>query len=100
GDVDHAGDGGLFLLDAGRVGEHDAHEVARRGGTVDGAFVTLADQVGQVAAVVDVGVAEDDGVQGRGVKGEVGVAFAGLAARAQVQAAVHQDAAAAGLDKV
>ena len=50
--------------------------------------------------MVDVGVAEDDGVQGRGVKGEVGVALAGLAARAQVQAAVHQDATAVGLDEV
>ena len=61
--------------------------------------VALADQVRQVAAVVDVGVAEDDGVERGGGEGEVDVGTAAFLAEAG-GAAVEQDALAAGLDQV
>src|SRR5262249_59172312 len=67
----HRGDVGLVLLDAGRVRQHDRDQVAGRRRTVDRALEALANQVGQVAAVIDVGVTEDDGVDGGRVEGEV-----------------------------
>ncbi len=50
--------------------------------------------------MVDVGVAEDDGVEFGGVEGEAAVALAGLVARAAVQPAVQQDTMAARVEQV
>jgi len=70
------------------------------GGGVDGAGVPVFDEVGKVAGVVDVGVAEDDGIDGARVEGEVAVALEGFFARALVEAAFEQDSAAVDLDQV
>ena len=61
------------------------------GGGVDRAAVALLDQVGQVAAVVDVGVREQHGVELRRVEAKIAVAFVGLGPAALEQAAFEQD---------
>ena len=71
----HAGTG-VLLVDAGGVGQHDGHQVARGWGAVDGPLVTLVHQGGQVAAVIDVGMADDDGVEGSWIKGELRLTLA------------------------
>ena len=90
----------VLLLDLGRVGEHDAQQVARRRRAVDRPGEPLADERRQVAAVVDVGVAEDDRVDLVGVEREVAVALPGLLAAALVQAAVEQDLVVADFEQV
>ncbi len=86
------GDDRFLFPDAGRIAEHDGGQLAGGRGAVDGAGKALIDQAGQVAAVVDVGVAEDDGVDvGRG-EGKADVASASLVAFAANEAAIEQDA--------
>ena len=94
------GDGGVFFLDAGRVGEHDGDEIARGRRAVDRSLITLAHQVGQVAAVIDVGVTEYHGVERRWIEGKMFVARAGFLARTAMQSAVKQDLLLGGLDEV
>ena len=53
--------GGVLFLDLGRIAEHDGGE-GRGRRAEERPAKALADEVRQVAAVVDVGVAEDDGV--------------------------------------
>src|SRR5207248_11224404 len=97
--ADGAGDAGVLLLDAGRVGEHHVGQVAGGGGAVDRAVEALADEVGQVAAVVDVGVAEYDRIHVTRVKGKLrrGLRFRPPAGG---EAAVQQNCAAGGFDQV
>jgi hypothetical protein len=56
------GEGGVFFLDVAAVGQKDAAEVARAGGGVHPSVEAFAHQHRQVAAVVQVGVGQDDGV--------------------------------------
>ena len=80
--------------DEGAVAEHRVAEVARGLGGVDGAAPACADEGGEVAAVVDVRVREEDAVDRPGVHHQPPVALEGLLAVALVQAAVEQDAQA------
>jgi hypothetical protein len=91
---------GVLLLDAGRVGQHQGQEIARGRRAVDRPGEALADQVGQVAAVVDVGVAEQDGVDVRRAEGEGLVAPVTFGSGAEDQPTVEQEPQAAGLDQV
>ena len=54
---------GIFLLDMGRVGQHDAAQVGRGRRRVNPPAEPLPHQARQVAAVVDVGVREEDRLQ-------------------------------------
>ena len=84
------GIGGFFLLQLGRVEQHDAEQVG--GGSVqrDAAPEAVVHQLGQVAAVVDVGVGEDNQLHvGRGQRQGLAVAQAQLL-QALEQAAVDQ----------
>ena len=92
--------GRVFLLNLGRVGEHDPEQVAGRRGAVDRPVETLADERRQVAAVVDVGVAEDDRVDLVRVEREVAVPLPGFLAAALVQPAVEQDLVVADFEQV
>jgi hypothetical protein len=56
------GEGGVFFLDVAAVGQKDAAEVARAGGGVHPSVKAFAHQHRQVAAVVQVGVGQDDGM--------------------------------------
>ena len=90
----------VLFLDLGGVGEHHAQQVARRRRAVDRPVEPLADERRQVAAVVDVGVAEDDRVDLVRVKREVAVALPGFLAAALVQPAVEQDLVVADFEQV
>jgi hypothetical protein len=92
--------GDVALLDVGGVAQHVGAEVAGGGGGVDVAGEVGAEQRGEVAAVVDVGVGEDDGVDVGGVKGEVAVTLEALLALALGEAAVKQELAAADFQQV
>ena len=81
---------GVIALDLGRILEHDAGEVARGKGAVDVSLEALAAEVRQVAAVIDVRVAQDHRVDLLRVEGEVAVALDGFAAPALEQAALQQ----------
>ena len=61
----------VHLLDIPAVQQHIGREVAGGRGTPDVAIEALLDQIGQLACVVDVGVAEDDCIDTFGVEGEV-----------------------------
>jgi hypothetical protein len=56
------GEGGVFFLDVAAVGQQDAAQVPRAGGGMHPAVEAFAHQQWQVAAVVQVGVGQDDGV--------------------------------------
>src|SRR5262249_17105681 len=98
--ADDAVNAGIFLLDAGRVAEHQGDEVARGRRAVNGAREALADELGEIAAVVAVGVAEHDRVKGGRLKGEAGAASAGQASLAPNRAAVQEEAITADLDQM
>ncbi len=87
-------------MDVGGVGEHDAAEVAGGGGGVDVAVEAVVAELGEVAAVVDVGVGEDDAVDLLGVEGEGTIALHGLGAAALEEAAVEEDALAVDFEEV
>ncbi len=63
----------IGFLDVARVAQRQVGQVHRGGRGVDRSTEALPHQVRQVAAVVDVGVREDDGVQAARVEGEVAV---------------------------
>ena len=92
--------GRVLFLDLGGIGQHDPQQVARRRRTEDRPIKPLSRQRGQVAAMVDVGVAEDDGVDLVRMEGEVAVALPGLLAAALVQSAVEEDFVVADLQQV
>src|SRR5690606_12186182 len=75
-------------------------QVRRGARTENRPCITRADQVWEVAAVIDVRVREDDGVQAAGIKGEAAVADKRLFPRALVQPAVEQYTPAVDLQKV
>ena len=82
----------ISRLDARGVGEHDLAEITRREGRVDVSLETVARERGKVAAVVDVGVGEDHGVDARGIEGEVTVAVVCFVAAALVEATIQKNA--------
>ena len=69
-------------------------------GAVDRSVEALLDQIGQVAAVVDVGMAEQHRVDVAGPEGKFLVANAALGAMALEQSAVQQQRLAAGVNLV
>ena len=90
--------GSVFLLNLGRIAQHDRRQGPRRWGAVDRSIEAVADQMGQVTAVIDVGVAEQHGVDVLGAKGKLLVTLAALGSMALEQPAVQQQRAAAGVN--
>ena len=62
-------------MDLGGILKHDAGEVASGEGTVDIALEALTAKVGEIAAMVDMGVAENDGIDPLWIEGEVAITF-------------------------
>src|SRR6185436_18127139 len=91
--------GSIVALNFRRVLEHDAGEIARREGTVDVAAETLAAKIGQVAAVIDVRMAQQDCVNLLRVEGKPAVTFHGLGALSLEQTALQQEALAVELEQ-
>lgn len=90
---------GVHQLEGASVAEHDAHEVARGGGCVDGLAVAVLGQDGEASDVVDVGVGDDDRVEGFGGDwGQLAVAAIAVVV-ALVLAKVDEDAGAARFDE-
>ena len=77
-----------------------ADQVARGGRAVDRPRETLAHQVGQVAAVIHVRMAEHHGIDGARLEGKMAMQSAALGAGAAHQPAVEQDLATRCLDQV
>ena len=91
---------GVGSLDFGRIFEHDAGEIPCGESAVDIAGETLSTQVGQVAGVIDVSVAEDDGVDIFGIEREGTVPFDGLGSPPLVEAAFEKDFAMINLQEI
>ena len=90
----------VFLLQVGAVQQQHLGQVARGGGGVDGAFVSVFDEGGQVAAVVKMGVAQQHGVGlEHGWRRRRPVALA-VHLEALEEAAVEQDALPADVDQM
>ena len=91
---------GFFLLEVGGVLEEDVGELGGGVGGVDGTLEAVLDEAGEVADVVDVGVGEDDGVDGGGLDGEGVPVLEAVFLGALEEAAIDEDAAAAGFEEV
>jgi len=92
--------GDVAFMDVGGIGEHDAAQVARGGGGVDVAGEAALREVREIAAVVDVGVGEDDAVDLLGIEGELAVPLHGLGTTALIESAIEEDAGVVDLDEV
>ncbi len=87
-------------LDLGRVGQHHCGQIPRGEGRVDVPPEALTTEVRQVSAVIDMCVAEHDGVQRGGIKGKPAVALDRFVPVALIKAAFHQDSASVDLNEV
>ena len=90
----------VLLLDVRGVNEHDAAQVARGVGAMDRAVVALLGEVRQVAGMINVRVAQDDGVHLLRVEGKTAVAVGGFLAVALEEAAFEQQPFAVDLDEI
>ena len=64
GEAALVGEASLLLLDVGGVRQEDRGQFTRVAGREDRSAISVADQPGEPTAVVDVGVGDDDGVDG------------------------------------
>jgi hypothetical protein len=62
-------------MDLGSITEHDGRQCPGGGRAVDGASESLLNEVGQIAAVIDVGVTQNDRIQVPGPEGERAIAL-------------------------
>ena len=90
----------VVLLDVRRVAKHQVAEVDSGGRGVDAAAEALPDERRQVAAVVHMGVGEDDRLDVGGTEREVAVALEGLLAVALEGSAVEEEAMAVPVHEV
>ena len=88
---------GVLLLDVGGVQQHDLQQLGGEAGGEDAALEALLDEHGNPAGVVDVGVGDQDVVDGVGGKGEFAV---GNLVPALLKAAVDEDAGVVDLQTV
>lgn len=88
--------GGVLPLDLGRVPQHDRREGAGGRRAIDRAGESAADEVREVAAMIDVRVAEDHRIDVLGPEGKFPVAVEALRPPALEQPAVEQDRFPAG----
>ncbi len=82
---------GVGTLDFGGVLQHDGRQVPSGERAVNVAAVALVAKVGQIPAVVDMRVAENDGIELFRVEREGAVPLDGFAAFALEQAALEQE---------
>jgi hypothetical protein len=91
---------GVLLLDLRRVHQHDARDLGGGRRDEDRAVEPVADEDRQPAAVIEVAVREDDGVDRAKIVRQVLVDPPGLLARSLVQAEVEQNAEAVHFQEV
>ena len=87
----------VLLLDVGGVQQHDFQQLGGEAGGEDAALEALLNEHGNPAGVVDVGVGDQDVVDGVGGKGEFAV---GNLVPALLEAAVDEDAGVVDLQTV
>ena len=87
-------------MNLGGILEHDAREVAGGERTINIPFEPLPAKVGQVAAVVDVGVAEHDAIDRLRVERKCAIALDGFLAFALEESAFEQQPFAVDLEQV
>jgi hypothetical protein len=88
----------VFFLDLRRVAEHHRRKGARGRRAVDRAAEALTHEIGEIAAVVEVGMAQDDAVDVARPKWEVLVAAPAFGTMTLEQPAIEQQRLAARLD--
>ena len=93
-------EGGVFFLQVSAVRQQDGAQVARARRAVDGVGVAVARHQGQVAAVVQMGVGEDDGVDLVWADGQALPIALAQQLIALEQSAIDQQAVAAVADEV
>jgi hypothetical protein len=75
---------GVLLVNLGRIAEHHRGQGAGRCGAPNRAGEALLDQIGQVAAVVNMGMAQQHPVNVPGTEGKVAVSLNRLSPRTLV----------------
>jgi len=91
---------GIVTLNLRRIFEHDRGEIPCRERAVNVAVVTLAAEVRQVAAMIDVRVAQDDRVNLFGIERELAIALDRFLAFALEEPAFEEKAVAVDLEEV
>ena len=90
----------VFLLDMGGIGQHDRAEVPAGRGGVDRSVKAFLDQEREPPAVIDVGMAQDHGIDPAGVERELRVQTVALGPVTLEQAPVEQDPGTGGFEQV
>src|SRR4051812_3046483 len=90
----------VFLLNVGGIGQHDGTEVSAGRGGVDRSVEALLDQERKPPAMVDVGVAQNHGVDPASVERELHVQSVAFRPVTLEQAAVEQDPGPGGFEQV
>jgi hypothetical protein len=91
---------GISLLDVSRVGEHYCAEVPRCGSRPDGFGVTLSDQIGKPARMIDVCMRENDGVEISDQERQSAVLLRGVLSLPLKHAAVERDGMSVDVQKM
>lgn len=90
---------GRLHLEARAVPEHDLREPGGVGGGQDRSSEAVPHQSGQIATVVQVGMGDDHGVDGRGVARQLGPVAAAQVRETLEEAAVEEDPGVIALDE-
>ena len=90
----------VLLLDVGGINEHDAAQVAGGVGAMDRPGVALFDEIRQVAGVVNVRVAQDDGINRSWIERKIRVALGGFLAMPLEKATFEQQPFAIDLEQI
>ena len=91
---------GVGALNLSGIFEHDAGEVARREGAVNITSKTVLNEIGKIAAVIDMRVAEDRGIDCFRIVMKSPIALSHFIAMTLEEAAFHKHALAIDLDEV
>ena len=91
---------GVLLVDVGGVPQHPVAAIDRGGGGVNRSGKAVADQRGQIAAMVHVGMRQDHRVDGGAGEGQLAILAVGVLAAALIAAANQHIPFAAGFQKV
>src|SRR5687768_18547604 len=90
----------ILFLQMCRIGQHESAEVRRAGRAVHRSLEPLRDEPWQPSAVVDVGMREDDDIDGFGWNGERSPVAQAEAFESLEQSAIDQDALAVDVQQV
>src|SRR5262249_31735604 len=91
---------GVVPLNARRIHEHDRRQIARGERAINISRVALPAKVGEVAAMINVRVAQHHRVERFGVEGEIAIALDGFLALALKEAALQQQPRAVDFEQI